>query len=291
MNRNIICRQSKATIVRLTKLIERSLFVGEYEQVKKAPFKQRLSEHWNSIKSTVPYTLAIIFVQIINLMLTLLFNVYSEGVIINIGILSILVASLVMDIAQKNKRSWFARKLKGIIRNISYCLVPLILLFTTITVMTIAFKPPTYFPNEWKFTDNNWARFATVDKFRVSQIELKYPVTFKLTIDQVDALVDNWVAKNKFKVTKGDDKFSNGYSYYFSNYKAYSLFGMMNDVFIRVVECSDVWGGVKIEAHSNIRLGLKDYGSNLDIIKDLYSFVDKETSKDVNRSYFGFFWA
>ena len=78
-------------------------------------------------------------------MLTLLFNVYSEGIIINIGILSILAASLIMEIAQKKIGSWFARKLKGIIRNISYCLVPLILHFTIITVMTIAFKPPTYF--------------------------------------------------------------------------------------------------------------------------------------------------
>ena len=158
-------------------------------------------------------------------------------------------------------------------------------MFTTITVFIIAFKPDPYFPNEWKYTDNNWARFATIDKFRVSPIELKYPVTFKLTYDRVEQIVDKWVQQNKFKVIKNDDIHSYGASYHFSEYKFHSLFGMMNDVFIRVVECSDVWGGVKIEAHSNIRLGLKDYGSNIDIIKDLYSYVDKETSKDVNRSF------
>ena len=73
----------------------------EYEEVKKVPLKQRLMEHWNAVKLTVPYILAIIFIQIINLMLTLMFNVYSEGVIINIVILSILIASLLMDLTRK----------------------------------------------------------------------------------------------------------------------------------------------------------------------------------------------
>ena len=159
------------------------------------------------------------------------------------------------------------------------------MLFTTITVFIIAFNPEPYFPNNWKYTDNNWARFATIDKFRVSQIELKYPVTFKLAPEKVEEIVDKWIKQNEFKVIKKNDIHSSGISYHFSEYKLHSLFGMMNDVFIRVVECSDVWGGVKIEAHSNIRLGLKDYGSNIDIIKDLYSFADKETSKDVNRSF------
>ena len=48
------------------------------------------------------------------------------------------------------------------------------------------------------------------------------------------------------------------------------MFGLMNDVFIRLVSCSDVWGAFKVEAHSNIRLGLKDYGTNIEILQNLY---------------------
>ena len=74
-----------------------------------------------------------------------------------------------------------------------------------------------------------------------------------------------------------------GVSYSFSNYQFYTLFGMVNDMHIRVIQWSDVWGGIKLEAHSNNRLGLKDYGSNIKLIKSLYEHVENKT-QGVNRS-------
>jgi hypothetical protein len=192
--------------------------------------------------------------------------------------------------------------------------MPLVLLFFVITILLVAYKPKQSFPKEWKFSDNSWARFASDDKFRVSQIELEYPVTFKITAGQLDEFVTEWIEQNEYNYARynltvhdpnyfksGERNFDSqvkaiksssrsnsdermvGINYHFSNYGSSSLFGMVNDVFIRVVECSDVWGAVKLETHSNIRLGLKDYDTNLEILDSLYAFIESRT-RNINQS-------
>eukprot|EP00345_Euplotes_harpa_P003456 CAMPEP_0168325116 /NCGR_PEP_ID=MMETSP0213-20121227/4499_1 /TAXON_ID=151035 /ORGANISM="Euplotes harpa, Strain FSP1.4" /LENGTH=101 /DNA_ID=CAMNT_0008327545 /DNA_START=336 /DNA_END=641 /DNA_ORIENTATION=+ len=100
----------------------------------------------------------------------------------------------------------------------------------------IALKPNQSFPDNWKYTDNSCARAATIDKFRISQIELKYPMTFKMERESLNALVEDWLSKNKYSASKGFDPAINSTYYHFSNYKVQSLFGMINDVHLRVAE-------------------------------------------------------
>eukprot|EP00344_Euplotes_crassus_P001336 CAMPEP_0197015186 /NCGR_PEP_ID=MMETSP1380-20130617/73201_1 /TAXON_ID=5936 /ORGANISM="Euplotes crassus, Strain CT5" /LENGTH=91 /DNA_ID=CAMNT_0042440915 /DNA_START=384 /DNA_END=659 /DNA_ORIENTATION=+ len=90
---------------------------------------------------------------------------------------------------------------------------------------------------------------ATVDKFRVSEIELKYPVTFKMEVDDLKAAVDDWMRENGFNANpesiiaktpplkaSGDDVDIIGYSFSFSYFDFKTLFGMVNDLHIRVIE-------------------------------------------------------
>lgn len=201
---------------------------------------------------------------------------------------------MIFDLTNKKKRSGLTKKFRSIVKKMAYMLIPLVLLFTFIMILLIGFRPSPEFPKEWPFSDNSCARFATVDKFRVSRIELKYPVTFKITKEQLNDLVLQWIDERQhtyqmLNITVSDKSPEPnltwiGNEYYFSHFQASSLFGMMNDAFVRVVECDDVWGGVKLEAHSNIRLGLKDYDTNLAIIESLYSFIERNTV-NANRSY------
>jgi hypothetical protein len=272
----------------------KTIKAGDYKK-EKQPLKERLLIQWRTMRRTVPYTFAITFLQLINLLLTLWLIPYAQGIIINIVILTILITSLIFYMMNKKRLSSYTKKFRALIRNLTFCLMPLVLLFAIITILFISFHPRTEFPNEWRLLDNSAARFATIDKFRVSQIELKYPVTFKITTQELDSYVAEWVDLHRYspimhnltvpvQTSEGERIQSIGTSYYFPSYSVHSLFGLMNDVFVRVVECNDVWGGVKLEAHSNIRLGLKDYNSNLQIIDSLYAFVANKT-EDLNRSY------
>lgn len=262
---------------------------------KSLPVSERISMYWKTQKNTIlPYLLSMTFIQVINLILTIWLIPYTEGIAINWSILIIFVTTLIFEFTNKKKRKGFVKKFRALVKYMAIGLVPIVLLFSFITILLIGFMPDSSFPTSWTFTDNSAARVATVDKFRVSQIELKYPVTFKLTTNELNNHVLEWMNENGYTSESQNltyvipnrrfEIFSQGVSYHFSSFGAYSLFGMMNDVFIRVIECNDVWGGVKLEAHSNIRLGLKDYNSNIKIIESLYKFIEAKTT-GYNRSF------
>jgi len=268
--------------------------VHDYGLLKKKPFTERFKEYWTSMKPIVMFIFAITFIQIITLILTIWVVPYIEGIILNIAILFVLMAYLVFESTNRKIRTRILKKIRLYIKFLTMCLVPLVIMFFVITVLLITYMPYDRFPAQWKFKDNNCARFASVDKFRVTPIELKYPVTFKIPKDQLNDIVVEWMRNNNHKFVAnnltapllGDIEELEyvGNSYHFSNHKFATLFGMINDIHLQVIECDDVWGGVKLEAHSNLRLGLKDYDGNLDIIESLYKHIQMRT-QNLNVSY------
>ncbi|CAI2377505.1 unnamed protein product [Moneuplotes crassus] len=267
--------------------------VKDYNDKKGVDFKKRLVEYWKTLQKTnMQYLFIVLFIQIINLILILLiiqnghWAQYVWGFIVHLLILTIVVSFLMFKWLRKQKCILF----------MTVFVTPAVLLSFIIIVLLVGFKPSSEFPNHWRYSDNNFSRMATVDKFRVSEIELKYPVTFKMEVDDLKEAVDDWMRENGFNANpepiiaktpplkaSGDDVDIIGYSFSFSYFDFKTLFGMVNDLHIRVIECSDVWGGVKLEAHSNIRLGLKDYGTNIKFISSLYKYIEERTTK-YNRS-------
>lgn len=87
---------------------------------------------------------------------------------------------------------------------------------------------------------------ATRNKFRVSEIELQYPVTFKMEVGDLQTIVNEWMDLNGFSTDplelkeighdQDQDPHIYGYSYSFSNFDFKTLFGMANDIHIRVIE-------------------------------------------------------
>jgi uncharacterized membrane protein len=170
----------------------------DHEPKRSVPFKVRFQKTWVKAKKVVPITLAVLFVEVINLLLTIFSNSYSEGIFINIVIVVILIASVSMDIYNHKLKAGFRRKIRQFLRNLSIFLTPFILLFTGMTIMSIAFIPDRYFPVRWDASDNNCARVATVDKFRVSSIELEHPMTFKIEKEDLEKYINDWIKSKKY---------------------------------------------------------------------------------------------
>ena len=57
--------------------------------------------------------------------------------------------------------------------------------------------------------------------------------------------------------------------------------GILNDVAIKIDNWQDVWSTTSISIQSQLRLGLKDYGSNYDIINDIVEFLKGDV--DINK--------
>eukprot|EP00345_Euplotes_harpa_P001466 CAMPEP_0168319770 /NCGR_PEP_ID=MMETSP0213-20121227/1254_1 /TAXON_ID=151035 /ORGANISM="Euplotes harpa, Strain FSP1.4" /LENGTH=70 /DNA_ID=CAMNT_0008321055 /DNA_START=406 /DNA_END=615 /DNA_ORIENTATION=- len=49
-------------------------------------------------------------------------------------------------------------------------------------------------------------------------------------------------------------------------YSVSNAIGVMNDVAVKIDSCQDVWSTTSVSIQSQLRLGLKDYGSNYEII-------------------------
>lgn len=101
-----------------------------------------------------------------------------------------------------------------------------------------------------------------------------YPVTYKAETNVISMYVNSWAQERNYVQTAlplpspNQKEYILVFTIYHSTIAA--LFGYFTDVIILVTPCTDIWGGVKIEAQASIRLGLQDYGSNEVIISDLF---------------------
>lgn len=128
---------------------------GKEPDSKKASFRTKVQQYWLRTKKKIPYTIIVLFIQIINLLLTMFSNSYSEGIIVNVVILIILIASVTMDIYHYKTKPGLTRKAKSYLKKLSLFFTPFIFLFTGITILLIAFKPEKEFPSKWNHSDNN----------------------------------------------------------------------------------------------------------------------------------------
>ena len=206
--------------------------VKDYGTKRGMNIKKRLLDYWKTLqKNKVHYLFVILFIQIFNLLLILLLIPYVWGSVFHLVILGILVSVLIFKWLRNPKFLLF----------ITIFIIPIVLLSFIIIVLLVGFQPHQSFPSTWKYSDNNASRMTTEDKFRVSQIELRYPVTFKATVEEITGHVKKWMDENSFNykrinLTNSASDNRTGLSYSFSNYNFETLFGVVNDMHIQVIE-------------------------------------------------------
>lgn len=59
----------------------------------------------------------------------------------------------------------------------------------------------------------------------------------------------------------------------------------MNDIAIKIDSCQDVWSTTSIAIQSQLRLGLKDYGSNYRIIEEIINDLRSDSNNENKINY------
>ena len=163
--------------------------VNDFENKKGLNMKKRLGNYWKTLKkNNLQYLFLIILLQWINLIVMLWLFPYIWGIVVHIIILGILFSVLIFK--------WLRRP--KFIQFVTIIIIPTVLLTFIIVVLLMLFNPQPKFPETWTLSDNNASRMATINKFRVNQIELQFPVTFKTDIDSLRKHVEKWINDNGF---------------------------------------------------------------------------------------------
>mmetsp|Transcript_2580 Transcript_2580/g.3031 ORF Transcript_2580/g.3031 Transcript_2580/m.3031 type:complete len:214 (+) Transcript_2580:31-672(+) len=208
--------------------------VNNYENKKGLNLKKNFDEYWKTLKKAgLQYLILIIFFQMINLLLIILLFPYAWGIAVHFVILGIILSVLLFKWLRKAK----------VIQFVTLFIVPVVLLTLIISLLLIGLSPGRTFPETWDFSDNNAARMTSINKFRVSQIELQFPVTFKTKYSELSNIVDQWIDDNNFSSNNqtiidpnSEGNIHIGMTHQFSKFQFYSLFGMVNDMHIRIIE-------------------------------------------------------
>jgi len=158
----------------------------------------------------------------------------------------------------------------------------LILLFS---IINIPYHWKEGFPTECKTYDNSCARLAYDNQYRTNKIQNKYALTFR-NVTGLDKIVDKymentyggWYQKLDFNMPDSN--------YTYLVYSVSNFIGIINDVAIKIDSCRDVWSTTSISIQSQLRLGLKDYGSNYNIIEGIiYQIGESVDSSSRNYLY------
>ena len=86
---------------------------------------------------------------------------------------------------------------------------------------------------------------------------------------------DGWLVRYET-----DDKLQ----YQYLIYSITNSLGIMNDVAIKIDNCQDVWSTTAVSIQSQLRLGLKDYGSNYRIIEGIINYLQFKAGEN-QRNY------
>ena len=215
--------------------------------------------------------LAISVFEVFNFVVSVSVDRYVGAYVMNSIIVLILVTTIALESMQKKKNSCVKRAAKWSYRVSKYILGPIVILYFTVCVFSMINRPNSWsheFPSNCStMVDSGCMRIAEDNRYRANQIEMRYAVTFRNS-DLVQYL-DEWIGTLSNIQVHARPNSTNHHSssdYFFSSYTPRSLFGIINDVAIKVQPCTEVWKAFRVEVQSQTRVGLKDYGTNLAII-------------------------
>lgn len=129
------------------------------------------------------------------------------------------------------------------------------------------------FPDECQTYGSSCARLAYSNQYRTNRIQNQFPLTFRNVTD-VDVMIDEYL-QERYEGWIVKYEVDSEVEYPYLIYSISNAIGIMNDVAIKIDSCKDVWSTTSISIQSQLRLGLKDYGSNYEIVENIIKFLQQ----------------
>jgi hypothetical protein len=263
--------------LRKIKKSKKSIDTSEYYKLKDQQAKHKITYF---VIRGITFRSIIIFFILFNLIFSYFYK-FKAGWILMTIILFMNVCYLAVEVLIIKKKIPKTRKFiqRMKLNYIDMGLMVLVFTLFLILFFSITNEPRHWydgFPKECETYANSCARLGYSNQYRTNKIP---SLTFR-NVSEFDVKIDEYM-RQKYDgwIVKYEVKSGLGYDYL--QYSISNSLGILNDVAIKIDSCQDVWSTTSLAIQSQLRLGLKDYGSNYEITEDLIKFLQGDV--DINK--------